>query len=247
MKQLSLNLPAATDLPKASSAYRKIDERILEKTKLATQIICVITGIFCTLIIAIWSLDLEPKINFAGPSMRFLTALGLIAVASSVFLATIESSNRSWIYRWQQGLASLAFLIGALAFLDPVFHLSLIFPAIGLNSNPLSATINLMSLGLAVVLLPRRAWASRLAQAFAVFSFVNCTFAFIGYIFESQNIYLVPEFLRMSAYSAACILLLATGVLLSQARDGILNIFLSTDSSSGPFFSSSDRTVGSDL
>lgn len=201
-----------------------------------SKIFCWLSFAIASSILFMWAIgDRSDKISLVS-CMKFSTALGLFFASTSFLIYLNIPDKKKW---WPviNGLAVLTSLLGVLTLVDYILGINFALDHFGLTESskvhpPLAArptapnaAFCLTVLGVLLYFHSFKSWL-KFAQALAVLLIVLSVVNLISYLFEAHQLYQFAQYIRISPYTAVCLLLLAFSVLLSRPETGLIRILI---------------------
>lgn len=200
------------------------------------------------LVVTGWALAVEsltrPLGGVATMKMNTAIAVLLLGLAIVFSLRIPDGAKRDDRYKWLVIVpATIAATIGLISLIEHVFKLGATFDDLIVNLTAIDVTTAnrpatltstlLLTSGLASVLLVNGdAWAVRVRQSLASFTFFGGYAALLGHIYDADQFFGVRQVSAMAVVTALCILLTGAAILMARPGEGWMSLLTTGDTGS---------------
>lgn len=195
--------------------------------------------------LALWLIGTDASRAFAANSMKFNSALSFLFAALTLHLHSLHSAegngspNMSRDLILARGLTFFILALSGATLCEYLFRVNLgidqwaVRDVITPESErypgrmaPNTAS-GIFIIGLSLLTLdPKLKW-MRISQALALAAATIGFFALVGYAYRATSLFTTANFIRMSPYSAATLVILSIGLLLHCSRLGLVRVLMS--------------------
>ncbi|MGZ3693402.1 MAG: ATP-binding protein [Bdellovibrionota bacterium] len=204
----------------------------------ASRALSLLAFVVASFFLCVWTLFPEGWREFAAESMKANTAVGLMASASALYLKSFYAKEKTRVLRalilflglfvLSLGAATLLeYLLGYSFGIDQVLVADFLNGETALYPGRMSpiAALGITLTGICLLLLlSAKPFAVMVHQIFSLALMLISIFVLVGYLMGVDAFYKVGPFIRISYFTAACLLLLSVSGLFLRSQFGIMHL-----------------------